>query len=340
MVRIDSVSLLLPLSTVQLNSKHFIQSTDMTEDGVMISDCLKLKKDQGTGVVGLHGITANRMSQIVKIDLSSKLLKEQYYEMINVNTVDRLVNEINKTSLLKVSPADFWKYAGVGKMDTTLNVKPEGSLESIFSGLACLPVTDNYNVTSYNRPGNKGVVFAGRQKTFKERQIFYDKLLDVQRDRKLQKVVPYSKLYEQFKDTLRIETNFTSYSTIRKYCGLRSNSRQAWPLLSEVLISAFNPNVAVFDKITRKVKDIDLQMFQTWEGMKLYEIEKLEGRKTIIQILNFNMVAIAAFIRSRVKGDVYHYIRKYREVLKAMNVTEGRVNATFLADLRLLMLAA
>ena len=240
MIRLDSVTIMLPFSDVSLNKSQFIRSTETNDQNNVISDSLKLKKETAKNILGLKSITARHHNDSIIIELSSKILKGQYYEMINQNTIESLVYELNHTGIINVSEDVMLSKASILKMDATLNLKPETSKDSIISGLSCLPVTDKYNVGSYNTSGNRGVVFAGRQTSKKERQIFYDKIRDIKRDKKLQKYVPYSKLYDQFKDVLRVECNLASFNTIRQYTGCKNNGNA--PLLNEVLMSVCNPN--------------------------------------------------------------------------------------------------
>ena len=198
--------------------------------------------------------------------------------------------------------------------------------------MSYLPITDKYNVGRYKGVGNRGVVFAGTQKTFKERQIFYDKLKDIFRDKELRKVVPGATLEKQFTNVLRVETNFTDFKHIRKY--FNSDNK-----LIQMLKSEATPNLSVFDKITTKVP-IDLRIFKEWEGLKFYEIEKLEGRKHIIQLFNYDIGTIVSFIENKVDGGISRYKKEYLKLIMQMQGERNIIDTSAIDELRLLMKVA
>lgn len=343
MVRLDSISLKLPMGDIQkLNEDHFTRSWEAsgTNQEDITSDLLKLRPKVAKEIVGLKSIHVDLEDESLKIEVSSKILKGDYFDMVNINTLERLTDEINKSGIIRINDSSL-AGAEVLKADITQNLKPEGSLEAIFAGLSCLPLNDKYNVDAYNKPGNSGIVFSGRQTTFKERQIFYDKLKDIKRDKKLQAVVPFALLHKQFAGTLRVEGNFTSFKTLRQYTGLKMIQAGTGPTLLSVLQSQANPNLQLFDKITKKVKDTDLRIWSEWEGMKLYEIEKMEGRKGIIRLLNYDIVSIRAFLQDRVKGNTSNYLRQYRDLIGTMQKERTPIaSPTLLSELRKLMSVA
>jgi hypothetical protein len=126
---------------------------------------------------------------------------------------------------------------------------------------------------------------------------------------------------------MRVETNFTSFATIRQYTGTNN-------VLSEILHSPELPTIRVFDKITKSVNGVNLKLLLSWDGMKFQDIERLEGRKSIIRALDFDMVKIKTFIRSRVSGNVSRYIRFYRELCNEMRRDEITPNEDILKEIR------
>ena len=249
--------------------------------------------------------------------------------MININTAEALVGAINDSGRIKVN-YELINQAEVLKADFTQNLHPKQDLKNYFSMLSVIPISDKYTIDNYKAKGNAGVVYRGAQKTFKERIIFYDKSKDIARDKELKNNVP-NHLLGKFAGVLRVETNMTQLSKIRQYTG-KTNS------LIDVLTSEHKPTLQVFDKIT---KNIDLRLFQEWEGMRLQDIEKLEGRKQIVKALGYDIGRIKNFINARVKGNTSRYIREYRNVLmNVLQVDEKAVKYSLADELRELMKAA
>jgi hypothetical protein len=77
-----------------------------------------------------------------------------------------------------------------------------------------------------------------------------------------------------------------------------------------------------------------------WDGMKLYQVEKLEGRKNIIRALDYDMIKIRSFLRDRVSGNISGYIRVYRELCNAMRKERGIPETNILQEVRQYMLTA
>lgn len=327
MIKLDSITTETPLDCLVNHNDNFVNS-QQSEKGVLTSDRMLWKKP----LFGIKSIAIDQLNNTLVIDASAKVLKDQYYDMINLNTIDRFVNEINKSGVIQIDADKFINQSIVRKVDTTINIHPDKPLETYFSSLSYLPITDKYNVGRYKGVGNRGAVFAGTQKTFKERQIFYDKLKDIFRDKELRKVVPGATLEKQFTNVLRVETNFTDFKHIRKY--FNSDNK-----LIQMLQSEATPNLAVFDKITTKVP-LDLRLFKEWEGMKFYEIEKLEGMKHIIELFNYDIGTIKTFIEARVGGNVSRYIKRYTETLMSMQGKRDVIDTSAIDELRLLMKVA
>lgn len=327
MIKIDSLTTATPLDCL-LNHNTDFENLQQSKQGVLMSDKLLWKAP----LFGVKSIAIDQITNTLIIDASAKALKDQYYEMINSNTVERFIDEINRSGVVQIDAEKFINTSIVRKCDTTINIHPDKPLETYFSSLSYLPITDKYNVGRYKGVGNRGVVFAGTQKTFKERQIFYDKLKDVSRDRKLQKVVPFAKLEKQFKNVLRIETNFTDFKHIRQYFNTDNK-------LAEMLQTTSTPNLAVFDKITKKVP-IDLTLFREWDGLTFSEIEKLEGRKALIRLFNYDFGTIKTFIEARVSKTATRYFYTYKKLLMEMQGERGVIDLTAIDELRLLMKVA
>ena len=239
------------------------------------------------------------------IECSSKILKQDYFNMITQDSLEQFIEQINYSQLIRFDKNKFIDSASVLSCDITKNIQLENnaSVLNYLSSVAILPIGDKHNVYNYKSIGNKGVTWNGKQTSFKERMTFYSKELDVKRDKQLQKYLTSNQL-KQFNNVLRTETNFTQFATIRKYTN--SNSL----LLQDILSSTENPNLLVFDKITKRINfDVDLKLFTEWQGMTLHQIEKLEGRKNIVKQLGGDMTKIKQFLESKVKGKLQNTLR-------------------------------
>lgn len=309
MVRLDSFRIIMPASDCLLEVNRGKLSTR--------SDCHdqsgRYKKNElyvAGPALGIKSITYDLLSDNVYVEGSAKALGDQYYDLINIDTVERLIEGINDTGCIKLNVPGAIAASELLKVDTTQNlILPSSSLMYVNS-LNEIRLNSKYQVDPFRRRTNTGIVFKGKQTSFKERQIFYDKLVEIRKDEELIKVVGWNKLEAQFKGVLRVESNFTAKQKIRDYCGGRSN-------LLAVLQADAKPNYSLFRKIAGKTNSIPL--FSEYEGYKLMDIEKLEGRKKIIADLNFDPDLINQFIDSRVGGNNSRYKREYRELAQQLS---------------------
>lgn len=258
--------------------------------------------------LGLKSITHNLITKELILEGSAKALQDQYFDLINENTVERLFRAYNDTGCITLDIPRAIDHSELLRFDTTQNlVLPDPGI-SYVNSLNHVRLDVRYNVEPYKKKDNTGIVFMGKQKSFKERQVFYDKLLDVRKDKDLIKAVGLSTLEKQFTGVLRVESNFTQLRKIREYCGGSSN-------LLHVLRSKANPNHSIFKKITNRYTSLSL--FEDYEGYKLMDIEKLEGRKKIVRDLGYDMDLINQFIDSKVAGNNSKYRREYKAVIKS-----------------------
>jgi hypothetical protein len=330
MIRLDSIKIEVPETGIKWAGNN-MPCTTVSRGGEVISETYTVpKQDLPFGVRNIQ-IRHNGESRTAIVETSAKILRDQYFDMVTVNTADRYLHELNKNGHVMFTP-DLITSSRVLTMDVTQNLQVGDQIPKYLSAMACVPITDKYNVTAYKGSGNAGIVWGGKQKTFKERQIFYDKLKDIARDQKLRKNV-HSKHLQGFNGVLRVEGNFTSFKTIRQYTGTDN-------ILGDILQSDRNVNIQLFDKITRNVNTVNLELLMEWDGMKLYQVEKLEGRKNIIRALDYDMVKIRAFLSERVKGNTSSYVREYRKICNAMRKERGIPETNILQEVRQYMLTA
>ena len=309
MLRIDSFKIKIPVADCLLSFDEGKLNSRQEYDR-QLGRFTKNDLSIANPALGLKSITYDLLRQEIFIEGSAKALGDQYYELININTVERLFGGINDTGCIRLNVPDAIAFSELLKVDTTQNlILPSSSLTYVNS-LNEIRLNSKYQVDPFRKSSNTGIVFKGKQTSFKERQIFYDKSAEIRRDDKLIQAVGLNKLEAQFKGVLRVESNFTQLRKIKEYCGGRSN-------LLAVLQADAKPNYSLFKKIAGKTNSIPL--FSEYEGYKLMEIEKLEGRKKIIADLNFDLDLINQFIDSRVGGNNSKYKRQYRELAQQLS---------------------
>ena len=221
--------------------------------------------------LGIQKIELNETSNKVILQGSAKVLRDQYYEGINVNTFERVIDSYNNTGLINLDSVEVFNNAELFSVDISNNLKMDKHPSEYIEILKLMNVNERYQVTDYRNRGRKvnGITFQGKQRSFKERQIMYDKLAEILNSPELRKYA------DEYSNVLRVEMNLQQLRRISHYFGGNS--------LCDVLTSENNANYQLFEKINSKASVEVLKLFQNYEGMTLSELEKQVGRETIIE---------------------------------------------------------
>jgi hypothetical protein len=287
----------------------------------------KYTTDKAPGValgVGFKRVTYDTKKNEAVLELSAKVLKDQYFELINKNTIERVFSEVNTFSPITFNVGNAIDTTRVLSMDCTNNLKLSREPIDYVLALNQIRINEKYQVSDYKQPGkNVGIVIAGKQKSFKERVIFYDKQVNILSDSFLKKEPYHASLVLQHKGILRVETNLTSFAKIRQYA-------KSTTMLKDILTSTANPNLTIFDKITKRNSDFQLYLELEngeYSGMTFDQIRKRIGDKAIIKECNYDINLIIQFInKARGKGsNNSKLIREYRNLLCEIMPTEGKI---------------
>ncbi len=326
MANLDSVKIKFPNECINSFSTEFIHKPNY-QNKVLIKDELQCKNQS---IVGLNQITIDNIHETTTLELSAKILKSNYIKGINQNTITEAINNINNTGVIDLNVNKIIDFAEVLRCDVTDNIKPESNSQLFYKTLSSLPIPRKYETSLFNTKTNLGVVWKGNQKSFKERQIFYDKCKQLATD-KLLRGKPYaSKIYNDFKEVVRVETNLASYKTINQYLG----SRQ----LNEVLTSNAKVNYCIFSKITKSITECDLKLFTEFEGMKFGAIRKRLGDEGIIKLNNYDWNKIEHFIRTFNPNNYRHYKNELKHVYNDLKTKRGDYNVNIIEHVKELLL--
>jgi hypothetical protein len=131
----------------------------------------------------------------------------------------------------------------------------------------------------------------------------------IYRDKELRKQ-PYAvKVFNDFKDVVRVESNHAQLKSLRQLYGSTN--------LLDILGSNARVNYQRFTSITAKTTDI--RLFTEFEGMKWNEIVKREGFRGICERCNMDWFLIDRFIR-------IHNTNNYRSVRPELRAYYNTLN--------------
>jgi len=271
-------------------------------------------------ILGISSIQLDEERERVNLVLSAKVLKGSYYDLINRNNVDELVRCINDTGCIILEANAFLDSAEVYRFDTTTNLPVPEPVGKYIEALQVYAINGKYECSPFDEDG---IVFVRKVKSYKERDIFYDKFHEMERhDKKHLDLLNW----QRFFGNLRVEANHTDLKHIRERCGVDEEK----PKLLSVLESSKPVNLNMFDRIIRP-DDMELRKdvyeFESLEAMKgtPAQIGRRIGMREIIEKCGRNMFLIRKFLREKSKGNPSRMIKLYGQELIAMNKETNNV---------------
>ncbi|MEP3838893.1 MAG: phage/plasmid replication protein [Algibacter sp.] len=184
--------------------------------------------------LGVNKITINKTFGTIKINVSSKILKDNYAKGININTLEQLQYEINNSGI--ELHKDFINDCQVIKADVKNDLKLNSSVDDYINSLNQL-IAPKFTKTKYDT----GIVFNEKIKAQPIRLTGYSKEYELKQNKKFYRELPH--LLNFFDNVLRLESRLPTKATVSKY--FKSNN------LIEIL-NASNINYHILDKVIDK----------------------------------------------------------------------------------------
>ena len=268
------------------------------------------------GIRGLNRISIDKLSNTTTIEVSAKILEQNYIEGINKNTINEVIDNINSHNIVKFNTNNLIDNATLLRMDITDNVKIKLLDRTIlYKTLSTIPLPKIIQTTLNNTKQNLGVTWKGTQKSLKDKMICYDKAIHLKfKDKSLHKTDYCNKVMNDFKDVARFEQNLVSLEAIKGY--YKTN------VLKNVLISDVKANYLKFDKMTRNNKELVL-FDDEYYGMNFKQIRNKLGDERIIDMHNFEWDRILNFIKIHNKNNWCRYQKDLIKVFKTMQQKKG-----------------
>lgn len=195
------------------------------------------------------------------LEFTSKILLNDYKDLINVESIKQCLNEINKLGICTLNVDNIMLHGYVVKCDITKDV-PSGNFHEIISQI-------RQNLSNYRkwicRDYANGVVLENAVKTkkYKKRLIVYDKEKELQKATNndfLNAVTNKEDLLNSFKGVVRFELNVNTMAQIRSLLQIETTS------LAAVLLSTANPILEVVNQaIKESVPQIQCDSLRDYE---------------------------------------------------------------------------
>jgi hypothetical protein len=250
------------------------------------------------------------------IECSAKISMDQYFDGINVETLDRFSSAF-KFSGIELRPT-WISDAYVFRCDATQNLKPSDMKRSL-TDLNLLSLNHNYQVKSWKT----SIEFNPKAKSDNGRLIFYGKNEEMMtaKNKAFIKSLP-PKIVNQSIGILRAERNIRNFKEIRESLAIQKTPDTAIKLL-DIFPSKEKPILQLFNKITK----IQLPLFSVNSAYSKfqhwYQIEKAYGMDQIIQDCNYDLDVVMIAIRQYVKGNLSVYRKQYRERIATLKASQS-----------------
>ncbi len=183
------------------------------------------------------------------IEFTSKILREQYKELINKNNITRCFDEINRLGICQLNTQQILSNSLVAKCDITKDIKGY-DIKDIINQI-------RQNLSNYQKWVCKnyagGLVLENAVSTprHKKRLTIYDKekeLMKATNAEFLKSLPNMEETIKHFTNTVRFELNINTEKQIRELLKISNND------LNNVIHSNANPILTIMDEAIREVK--------------------------------------------------------------------------------------
>jgi hypothetical protein len=279
------------------------------KNGNIISDCYELKSP----MPGIKSILFDNIHESLKLQFSAKVLNDDYFKGININTIENAINNINQLGVIDIDSNTLIDKGIFHNIDNTNNVDMcnydmQTQWKDICSSLAIAKNNSLFDVHTYNKSNNKGIVYKGNQTSQKNRMILYGKFIELTTNKNIDFLKSCKNplaLLNYSKNILRVESNTTSHKAIKDR--LKTNTTN----VKEVLNSLAMPNIYMLDKITQPNTTNQIQLiFDRYEPgkHKFSDIAYNEGIQNIIRMCNYDKNQLKQFVLSYESSKNYDHI--------------------------------
>jgi len=199
----------------------------------------------------------------IQLEVSAKILKENYLKKISVDTIEQVFREIEKYGVLRfIDVNKAIENACLFRCDFAKDLKlSENPNLYVFELKRAVNKMSKRKWNIEEGKGNTSVVFKEKKKRNRLRTIFYNKEVEMLRGEEFKRL---GIEIEAFKNVLRYEINARSFENIRKLTGIQKKGEVK---LLDVLNSESNPWLDVFRSLVpyeQQTKEIGKRFFRSW----------------------------------------------------------------------------
>lgn len=312
MINLDSVKLKIPFDSYTIKPEKFNKTTKEIEDVERISYEVKPNYLK----TGIKNILINESGGI--LEFSSKLIPGLYQEMMNINTIETYLNEINNLDLIKFNTSDIIASGILWSCDNTNNVKVK-DVPTYINSLCVYKYNDKYKSDFFI---DESIIFDKKVKTksYKEHLTVYNKFPELLKAENKDFRTKIN--IEDFKNVLRFESRFANLELMRKSFNVPE------PTLINILSSKEKVNYNILNRITdlSSINIDTINNFKTLiemkEKYKYSKIRNIQGDLSILHSCNYDIDLLKLFFKTNSTANNSKYIRHMKQLLKSKDAID------------------
>jgi len=311
MLRLDSISLECDLDLIKdIDSRKFNTLTKLDPDGNEIHSRGEVATETLRPYAGISKIVLT--DRRLYVDISAKILQRDYHKLLTADTFPQAIEAISSTGIVTFDPADIMDKALITKCDVTNDLHVDKPIKEYMKSLRLFgEMNPKFHVRPYK---SGGIVFTQQILKSAQRTILYDKGLEIGGDR-------YRDVLDvdRFDGVIRIESNLRTHKMKRELFGTHSRT------IGEILQTDTGVNLRLLNKVIDADEIAESKkkynaLFNP--DLTLHQIRQRKGDEAIIIACEYDVERIKRFVESYVKGNVSSYVRKFRDVMRAMDRTD------------------
>jgi len=308
-MNLDSIKFKMQLENLDFNCSKYDKSILEGEHRTLTKYILNSSSKVQMGLSSIEILPANNE---VLVQCSAKILEEKYLEGINSNTLEILHNKI--TPFITCSFSDI-ENSTLLRSDVTKNLHFDtrtAKEEGIYS-LKLGKGNIGFKFDDYT-DRRESIIFTGRQKTYKNRQIYYnkEKELNMSKNKEILKML-YAHNVKGIGNILRVEQNITSFDKLRSAIGKKVGEVK----LGEMVNSKENPILKRHQIIMKYANEVNL--FDDERDWK--ELHNYYGLKGIYEECNSSLELMIDLCKAKTPRRSFYRIKK--EILTAFSNNIG-----------------
>ena len=329
-MNIDSIKIRFPIDCLhEFRESAFdtIQTDSMQFHDTKIQYKLTAKKP-----LGMKDIVLNQTQGYATLEMSAKILKENYFKLINGNTIENVFENVNASGLIQLDVNNVIETADVLRCDVTTDLHTKDIKQHLRS-LSVFRLNQKYECKMFpsSIAFNRNVATKG----LKEYQTFYCKETDMRRkDAELLKYVSI----DEAKNVLRCESRYANFQQLRTAAETTDLS------LLSILQSEANPNLKLFNRITQDIEVSDYTNIQNFKQLidmkqtfKHRDIQKEIAMFSILKMCNYDIELVKVYLATNSTANNSRLLRQFKSRLKAKNDFENTITDSNIDEIRTLL---